>query len=106
MELVRINTTLSKKVLEKVDHYAEEMQEDRSTAIRQLLIKAVFEIEKQQILKAYREKRLTIREAAAALGIDYWQMQELLEETGLPITDLTKMEINERKDRIRKSGKT
>ena len=50
MELVRVNTTLSRQILEKVDHYAEEMQEDRSTAIRQLLAKAVLQMNKQKII--------------------------------------------------------
>lgn len=102
MELVRVNTTLSKQILDKVDHYAEEMQEDRSTAIRQLLAKAILEGEKQNVLTLFKEKRLTIREAADFLGIDYWQMQELLEKNNVPVSDLTKVEIKERKDKIRK----
>ena len=102
MELVRINTTLSKQVLEKVDHYAEELQEDRSTAIRQLLSRAVLEIEKQKIIQAYKEKKLTIRQAADALGMDYWQVQEFLELYGLPVSDITKAEIREKKIKIKK----
>ena len=58
------------------------------------------EMEKQKILKAYKEKKITIRGAAAALGIDYWQMQELLEEAGLPVTDITDEEVKERKKKI------
>ncbi|MBI5228251.1 UPF0175 family protein [Candidatus Micrarchaeota archaeon] len=63
---------------------------------------AILEIEKQKIIKAYREKRLTIRTAAEALGIDYWQMQELMEESGVPVADLTDAEIRGRKDKFRK----
>lgn len=101
MELVRINATLSKQVLERIDHYANEMQEDRSTAIRQLLLKAIIELEKGKIIKAYKEKKLTIREAAEALGIDYWEMQKILEEMDIAVTDLTMAEINERKKQIK-----
>ena len=97
MELVRINTTLNKSVLEQIDYYAEEMQEDRSTAIRQLLSRAILELHKDKIIRAYKEKKITIRAAAEFLGVDYWQMQEFLEEKGVPITDLTREEVERAK---------
>ena len=56
---------------------------------------------KQKIITSYKEKRVTIRKAAELLGIDYYQMQELLEENNVPITDLTANEIRKRKDRIK-----
>ncbi len=53
--------------------------------------------EKQKIIELYRQEKLTIRNAADLLGIDYWQMQELLELAGIPIANLTETQINERK---------
>jgi predicted HTH domain antitoxin len=105
IELVRTNTTLTKQLVKKIDHYAREMHEDRSTAIRQLLSKAILEMEQKQIIAAFSTKKITIREAANALGVDYWQMQELLEQKGVPITDLTQKEIKERKQEIKKMAR-
>ncbi len=52
-------------------------------------------------LDAFKNKKVTIREAAETLGVDYWQMQELLEKANVPITDLTQKEIDERKKYVK-----
>lgn len=95
MEFVRINATMPKKILRQIDDYAEEMQEDRSTAIRQLLAKALLEQRKYRILDAFKAKKLSLREAAEALGVDYWELQDLLRKEGIPVTDATEAEIRE-----------
>src|SRR3989338_3315130 len=105
MEFVRINATMPAKILKQVDKYAEEMQEDRSTALRQLIGKALLEERKKRILEAFRRHRLTLREAAEALGVDYWDLQEILEQEGIPITDLTRKEIDEEKKEIAELAK-
>ncbi|MEK6982365.1 MAG: UPF0175 family protein [Candidatus Micrarchaeota archaeon] len=58
-------------------------------------------MDKQKTITAYKEKKLTLRKAAELLGIDYYQMQELLEENNVPITDLKANEIRKRKERIK-----
>ena len=102
MEFVRINATMPAKILKQVDEYAKEMQEDRSTAIRQLIGKALLEERKKRILDAFKRHRLTLREAAEALGVDYWDLQAILEKEGIPITDLSNKEIEEEKKAIAK----
>ncbi|MEK6950967.1 MAG: UPF0175 family protein [Nanoarchaeota archaeon] len=39
-----------------------------------------------------------IREAAELLGIEYWEMQQILEESGVPLIDITEEEIGQRQD--------
>ncbi len=102
MEYVRINATMPAKILKQVDEYAEQMQEDRSTAIRQLIAKALLGERKAQVLDAFRNHKLTVRETAQALGLDYWDLQHLLEKEGIPITDLTDNEIGESKKMVNK----
>ena len=97
MEFVRINATMPVKILRQVDKYAEEMQEDRSTAIRQLIAKALLEERKKSVLEAFKKHKLTLRESAEALGVDYWDLQELLEKEGIAVTDLTREEVEEGK---------
>ena len=102
MELVRINATLDKKAVQWIDQYAEEMHEDRSTAIRQLLGQAILEKQKKNILQAFKARRITIRQAADALGVDYWTIQEFLAEANIPLTDMTDQEIQRHKHDIKK----
>lgn len=102
MEFVRINATMPSKILKQVDAYAERMQEDRSTAIRQLIAKALLEEKKKRILDAFETHKLTLREAAEALGVGYWDLQELLQKEGIPLTDMTGIEIAEERKQIEK----
>lgn len=102
MDFVRVNATMPSKLLKQLDHYAEQMQEDRSTAIRQLLSKALVEVRKAKVLEAFRLHKLSLREAAEELGVDYWDLQELLEKEGIAVTDLTRGEVQESKELVDK----
>lgn len=102
MELVRVNATLDKNLLRFIDAYAEKMREDRSTAIRQLIGNAILALQKKEVLDAFKDKKLTLREAAKALGVDYWTIQAFLEDEGTAITGLTAAEVNERKQTVKK----
>src|SRR3989338_4965991 len=105
MEFVRINATMPVKILRQLDAYAEDLQEDRSTAIRQLIGKALLQERKKRILEAFNIHKLTLRETAHALGVDYWDLQEILEKEGIPVTDLTDAEIREEMAAIGKLAK-
>lgn len=95
-QMVRINTTLYPELLKRIDFYAEQRLEDRSTAIRQLIAEGLKTELKAKILQALREKKLTIREAAELLGVEYWEMQQIMDEVGLPLIDATETEIAKR----------
>ena len=50
---------------------------------------------KKRILEAFKAHKLTLRETAEALEIDYWDLQELLYKEGIPISDMTAKEAQE-----------
>ena|SRR5438067_2355315 len=75
---VRVNTTLDDDLLERIDAFASERREDRSTAIRQLVDIALRELSKRDALTAYREGRLTLREFADALNLRIWGAHDVL----------------------------
>ena len=76
--IARVNATLDRDLLARVDAYAVRHHEDRSTAIRQLLDLALRELAKQDAVEAYTSGRVTLRQFAAALGLDVWQAHDLL----------------------------
>jgi predicted HTH domain antitoxin len=51
---------------------------------------------------SYKNKKITLREAAELLGTDYYGAQDILAEKGVAVTDLTKGEIEERKKKAAK----
>ncbi len=85
MRAVRVNATLDEELLRRVDAFAERRYEDRSTAIRQLVAFALTELGKRDAIEAYRESRVTLREFARALGLGYWEANDLLRSEGVAI---------------------
>ena len=81
----RVNATLDSDLLARVDAYAVRHREDRSTAVRQLLDLALRELAKREAIDAYRDGRLTLREFAAALGLDVWGAHDLLAAEGVAV---------------------
>ncbi|MGH7687369.1 MAG: hypothetical protein ACREN2_11205 [Candidatus Dormibacteria bacterium] len=80
-----MNTTLDDDLLERIDAFASQRREDRSTAIRQLVDIALRELSKHDALDAYRQGRLTLREFAAVLNIGVWAAHDLLLAEGVAI---------------------
>ncbi len=87
--MVRINTTMNPELLKRVDFYAEQKLEDRSTAIRQLIAEGLKAELKAKVLNSLRDAKLTIREAAQLLGAEYWEIQQMIEEEGILAADTT-----------------
>jgi predicted HTH domain antitoxin len=53
-------------------------------------VKSINEINKKEAIQAYRDGRMTIRQCANMLGVDYFEMNEILNGEGVPIVpDLT-----------------
>lgn len=88
-EVVRINATVDRALLDRVDRYAERHSEDRSTAIRQLLRAALRQLATDEAVTAYRQGRLTIRQLAAMLELDMWGAHDLLQSLGVAIAQGT-----------------
>lgn len=97
-KVVRVNTTLYPRLLKRIDFYAEQRLEDRSTAIRQLIAQGLKTELKDRIIESLREKRLTVRESAELLDIEYWEMQQIMDEEGINLIDISGDEIMKRRD--------
>lgn len=84
-ELIRTNVMLDKRILQSIDEFAESLAEDRSTAIRQLLKKALVE---ENILLGIRrfQAGVPFRKAAETAGLDYWDFQAELDKRGIPLS--------------------
>ncbi len=91
-DVVRINATLDRALLERLDRYAARNSEDRSTAIRQLLRLALRELSKDEALAAYRQGRLTLRQLAEALDLDTWSAHDLLASEGVAVAQGSRQE--------------
>ncbi len=99
-KVVRVNTTLYPNLLKRIDFYAEQKLEDRSTAIRQLIAEGLKKELKIKVIESLKEKKLTIREAAEILGVEYWEMQQIIDEEGIDIIDVTEEEIKKKQDKF------
>lgn len=82
---IRINATMDEELLRRVDAFAAERYEDRSTAVRQLVDFALRELQKQRAVEAYQAGRVTLRAFARALGLDLWAAHDLLRAEGVAI---------------------
>ncbi len=82
---VRVNATMGKEMVQRVDTFAASRYEDRSTAIRQLVDFALRELHKREALHSYRGGRVTLREFARTLGLDIWAAHDLLRAEGVAV---------------------
>ncbi len=76
---------LNKSLLKEVDEIARMRLEDRSTAIRQLVMKTVKKEKIELAAERFQEGNITLREAASMAGLDYWDFQSELDKRGIPI---------------------
>jgi predicted HTH domain antitoxin len=83
-ELVRTNVMLDRELLKSIDEFAKDMAEDRSTAIRQLIKKAISEEKVALAVKKFQEG-VSFRKAAEMAGLGYWDFQLELDKRGIPM---------------------
>lgn len=83
--LIRTNVMLDQEVLQSIDEFAKTMEEDRSTAIRQLIKKAVSGEKIELAAKRFQEG-VPFRKAAEIAGLDYWDFQTELDKRGISIS--------------------
>lgn len=76
---------LDKELLQSIDEFAKTMDEDRSTAIRQLIKKAVSGEKVELAVKKFQDG-VPFRKAAEMAGLDYWDFQTELDKRGIPIS--------------------
>ncbi len=84
-DLVRVNATLDRALLDRVDAFAQRRLEDRSTAIRQLLDHALRDLVTAESVAAYEAGRITLRELADVLRLPIWSTHDLLASRGVAV---------------------
>ncbi len=84
-ELVRTNIMIDKELLRSIDDFAKELEEDRSTAVRQLIKRSLAEEKIMLAIRNFREG-VSFRKAMEISGLDYWEFQAELDKRGIPIT--------------------
>jgi len=84
-KLIRTNVMLDEELLHSIDEFAETMDEDRSTAIRQLIKKAVSGEKVELAVKKFQEG-VPFRRAAEMAGLDYWDFQIELDKRHVSIS--------------------
>ena len=91
-----VKTSIYKDLWKKIESYAQRHDEDIDTALRKLLAKGLFEEIKKRVLENYQRRKITLREMAQLLGVDYWEAQDILSEEGIPLINLSQEETEKR----------
>lgn len=91
-QAIRLNATMDEELLRRLDAYARDHYEDRSTALRQLVDFALRELRKRDAIMAYRSGRVTLREFAQALGLQTWAAHDLLRAEGVEVSQGDRVE--------------
>lgn len=99
-QAVRLNATMDEDLLRRLDAYARDHYEDRSTALRQLVDFALRELRKRDAIKAYRGGRVTLRELARALGLETWAAHDLLRAEGVEVSQGDRAETTSALDAV------
>ncbi|MEO6121364.1 MAG: hypothetical protein ABIW46_08305 [Acidimicrobiales bacterium] len=102
-DVVRVNATIDRALLDRVDRFADHHSEDRSTAIRQLLRVALRHLATGEAVAAYRQQRLTLRQLAEALDLDVWGAHDLLASEGVAIAQGGRLETSADLDAVIRS---
>lgn len=84
-ELIRTNIMMEKQLLRGIDEFAKALEEDRSTAIRQLIKKSLSEEKIALAVKKFQEG-LPFRKAAEMCNLDYWEFQSELDKRDIPVS--------------------
>jgi predicted HTH domain antitoxin len=105
-QAVRLNATMDEDLLRRLDAYAKDHYEDRSTALRQLVDFALRELRKRDAIKAYRSGRVTLREFARALGLNTWAAHDLLRAEGVEISQGDRSETSSALDTLMQVART
>lgn len=69
-------------LVKQLDQRARSRGEDRASVIRDLLRAGLAREIEEETLAAYRERRISLSEGAARLGLDLWSWFDLLRRNG------------------------
>jgi len=71
---ITITTRVEDSLVREIDKIAKERSIDRSAVIRKLLVKSLREWEIENVLHKYEEGKLTLWQAADAVGFSLWEI--------------------------------
>lgn len=78
-----VTTRIEEKVLAEIDQFSKERHMDRASFLRNLIFEGL-SIEKQnKVLRMHKERKISLAKAAEMLGIDLWQMIDLIKKENL-----------------------
>ncbi|MDP4039154.1 MAG: UPF0175 family protein [Candidatus Pacearchaeota archaeon] len=77
-----IGIRLPDEILKKIEQLGKRKMMDRSTIIRELVIKGYQELLKQMACEDYTKGNITFSEAASRAGLTLWDMEKCLVEKG------------------------
>lgn len=89
-----VSTRIEEKILAEIDELSNEKQMDRASLLRNLIVEGLTIERKKRVLNMYKERRISLAKAAELLGIDLWQMIDIIKEESLYL-DYSEEELKE-----------
>jgi predicted HTH domain antitoxin len=82
---VQIATRVDRELFSKIKRIQEDMQADRSVAIRRLLEEGARHYELKRAIELLREGKVTVSKAAEIAGVSIWDLMETMRIKKVPI---------------------
>lgn len=76
-------TRLDGKILKEIDLLSKEKQMDRATFLRNLILEALRIEKKKNVLRLYKERKISLEKASSMLETDIVQTIDILREEGM-----------------------
>lgn len=89
-----ISTRIEENILLEIDELSKEKQMDRASLLRNLIVEGLSIEKKKKVLGMHKEGRISMAKAAEMLGIDLWQMIDIIKGEKLYI-DYSEEELKE-----------
>lgn len=89
-----VTTRIEEKLLAEIDQLSKENQMDRASFLRNLIVEGLSIEKKNKVLAMHKERKISLAKAAEMLGIDIWQMIDILKKESLYL-DYSEEELRE-----------
>lgn len=78
-----VTTRIEEKLLQEIDQFSKEKQMDRATFLRNLIVEGLSIEKRNKVLGMYKQRKISLGKAAEILGLDIWQMIDIIKEENL-----------------------
>jgi len=89
-----ITTRVEEKLLQEIDQLSKENQMDRATFLRNLIVEGLSMEKERKVLKMYKDRKISMANAAEMLDIDLWQMIDIIKREKIYL-DYSEEELKE-----------